>query len=115
MNWLGANLALRPFSAHAQWFAVLLCLALILVAVGLHYIQWAQMRKRNPAAAQENPQMQKVQKFLPILYAFIYLVIPGAVVLYTIVSTMIRIGIQHVLFRSGGSEPPPPVRAGPVT
>jgi membrane protein insertase Oxa1/YidC/SpoIIIJ len=45
-----------------------------------------------------------VQKFLPIFYAYIYLVIPGAVVLYMIVSTAIRIGTQFVLFRNG-TEP----------
>jgi YidC/Oxa1 family membrane protein insertase len=114
MNWLGINLALEPFSAHAQWFGILPYLALILVAVALQYVQLAQVKKRNPAAAQANPQMQKVQKFLPVLYAFIYLLIPGAVVLYTIVSTIIRIGTQRVLFRDGGREPPVPARVGPI-
>jgi membrane protein insertase Oxa1/YidC/SpoIIIJ len=50
--------------------------------------------------------MRTVQKFLPLLY--IYLVIPGAVVLYMIVSTAIRIGTQFVLFRRGTDDPPPP-------
>jgi membrane protein insertase Oxa1/YidC/SpoIIIJ len=43
---------------------------------------------------------------LPILYAYIYLVIPGAVVLYMVVSTAIRIGTQFVVFRRGTADPP---------
>jgi YidC/Oxa1 family membrane protein insertase len=107
MNWAGINLALKPFSAHAQWFGFLPYLALVLVAVGLQYVQLVQMRKRSPVSAQSNPQMQTVQKFLPILYAYIYFIVPGAVVLYMIVSTAIRIGTQFALFRRETDEPPP--------
>jgi YidC/Oxa1 family membrane protein insertase len=107
MNWVGINLALKPFSAHAQWFGVLPYLVLVLVTVGLQYVQLAQMRKRSPASAQSNPQTLTVQKFMPILYACIYLVLPGAVVLYMIVSSAIRIGTQFVLFRRETDEPPP--------
>jgi YidC/Oxa1 family membrane protein insertase len=103
MNWLGINLALKPFSAHAQSFGFLPYLALVLVAVGLQYVQLAQTRRRSPATAQANPQMRTV---LPILYAYIYLVIPGAVVLYMVVSTAIRIGTQFVVFRRGTADPP---------
>ena len=66
------------------------------------------MRKRSPAVVQANPQMQKVQRFLPALYLYIYLVIPEAVVLYIIVSTAIRIGTQFILFRNGPAQPPQP-------
>jgi YidC/Oxa1 family membrane protein insertase len=107
MNWAGINLALNPFSAHAQWFGVLPYLALVLVAVGLQYVQLAQMRRRSPASAQSNSQMQTMQKLFPILSAYFYLVIPGAVVLYMIASTAIRIGTQFVLFRRRTGEPPP--------
>jgi YidC/Oxa1 family membrane protein insertase len=111
MNWFGINLALNPFSAHATLIGVLPYLALVLVAVGLQYVQLAQVRKRSPASAQETPRMRTAQKFLPLLYVYIYLVIPGAVVLYIIVSTAIRIGTQVVLFRRGTDEPPPPTVA----
>jgi YidC/Oxa1 family membrane protein insertase len=114
MNWLGLNLALKPLSAHAQWFGILPYLALVLVAVGLQYLQLAQVRKSNPAAVQANPPMWHVQKVLPTLYAFVYLLLPGAVVLYMIVSTAIRIGVQRVLFRNESAEPPRSARAGPV-
>ena len=107
MNWFGINLALKPFSAHATWFGILPYLALVLVAVGLQYVQLAQVRMRSPSSAQANPQMRTVQKFMPILYTYIYLVVPGAVVLFMIVSTAIRIGTQFVLFRRGPSGSPP--------
>ena len=107
MNWLGINLALRPLATHAQWFGFLPYLGLVLVAVGLQYVQLAQTRRRSPATVEANPQMRTVQKFLPILYVYIYLVVPGAVVLYMIVSTAIRMGTQFVLFRRGISDPPP--------
>jgi YidC/Oxa1 family membrane protein insertase len=106
MNWIGINLALKPFSAHAQWFGFLPYLALALVAVGLQYVQLAQTKRRSPATAQANPQMRTVQRFLPILSASIYFVIPGAVILYMIVSTAIRIGTQFVFFRKGTADPP---------
>ncbi len=107
MNWLGINLALKPFSAHALWFGFLPYVALVLVAVGLQYVQLAQTKKRSPATARANPQIGTVQRFFPILSVLIYFVIPGAVVLYVIVSTAMRIGTQFVLFRRGTADPPP--------
>jgi YidC/Oxa1 family membrane protein insertase len=107
MNWLGINLALKAFSLHAQWFGFLPYVALVLVAVGLQYVLLAQTRRRSPVTAEANPQMQTVQRFLPMLSACIYLVIPAAVVLYMIASTAIRIGTQTLLFRRGTAEPPP--------
>jgi YidC/Oxa1 family membrane protein insertase len=107
MNWLGINLALKAFSTHAQWFGFIPYVALVLIAVGLQYVLLAQTRKRSLATAEANSQMRTVQRFLPILYASIYLVIPAAVVLYMIASTAIRIGTQILLFRTGTAEPPP--------
>jgi YidC/Oxa1 family membrane protein insertase len=107
MNWAGINLALKPIAAHAHWFGVLPYLALVLIAIGLQYVQLAQTRKRTPAFGQANPQMHTVQKLLPIFYACIYLVVPGAVIVYSITSTAIRIGSQIILFRKGTDEPPP--------
>ncbi len=107
MNWFGINLALRPLSPHTTLFGFLPYLAIVLVAVGLQYVQLAQMRNRSPVSARANPQMQTLQKLLPLLYVYVYLVIPAAVVLYMIGSTAIRVGTQIVLFRKGPDEPPP--------
>jgi YidC/Oxa1 family membrane protein insertase len=101
MNWLGINLARSPFSAHAQWFGILPYVALIVVATGLQYVQLAQVRRRNPVAAEANSQVERVERVLPVFYAFIYFVIPGAVILYTIVATSIRIATQRLIFRRG--------------
>jgi membrane protein insertase Oxa1/YidC/SpoIIIJ len=66
----------------------------------------AQMNTRNKKTGQNVPsQQQTIQKFLPILFAYFYLIIPAAVVLYMIVSTLIRIITQDLMFRAGVSNP----------
>ena len=102
----GINLALKPFSHHGSVAAAVPYFALVAIAVALQFIQMRQMTKRNPAAAQANPQMQTMQKFMPILFAYIYFLIPAGVVLYMITSTIIRIGTQDILFRHGFVQVP---------
>jgi YidC/Oxa1 family membrane protein insertase len=97
----GMDLAAKPFSHHSSPAAYIPYFVLILIAIGLQYFQMAQMTKRNPQAAQANKQMQTMQKFMPILFAYIYLIVPAAVTLYMIVSTLIRIATQDVIFRTG--------------
>jgi membrane protein insertase Oxa1/YidC/SpoIIIJ len=46
-----------------------------------------------------------MQRFFPVIFAYFYLVIPAAVVLYMIVSTIIRIITQDLMFRAGISNP----------
>ncbi len=105
MNSFGMNLALKPFSHHDEWYAYIPYFVLVLIAVVLQYVQMSQMSKRNPAAAQMNPQMQTMQKVMPVFFAYIYFLIPAAVVIYMIVSTGIRIGTQDLLFRTGIVQP----------
>lgn len=87
--------------------------SLFAVAVALQFIQMRQMNSRNKAAAQANPQMQTMQKIMPIFFAYIYFIIPAAVVIYMIVSTMIRIATQDILFRTGIVQPVGSERAIP--
>ncbi len=101
----GMNLADRPFSHHPSIWAAIPFFVLVLVAVGLQYFQMSQMTRRNPAAAQANKQMQTMQKVMPLLMAYIYFLVPAAVVIYMIVSTVIRIGTQDVIFRMGIVKP----------
>lgn len=101
MHSLGLNLALKPFSHHAFWYEYVPYFAFVAVAVALQYIQMSQMTKRNPAAAQANPQMQTMQKIMPLIFAYIYFLIPVGVVIYMIVSTLMRIGTQDIIFRTG--------------
>ncbi len=100
MESFGINLALKPFSHHSSFLAALPFYALVAFAAVLQYVQMSQMNKRN-TAAQANPQMQMIQKFMPLIFIFIYLYIPAAVLIYMIVSTIIRIATQDIMFRTG--------------
>ena len=100
----GMDMALKPFSHHSSIWAAAPYFIFVAVAVFLQYFQMSQMSKRNPAS-QANPQMAKIQKFMPILFAYIYFLIPAAVLVYMIVSSAIRIATQDVLFRTGIAQP----------
>jgi YidC/Oxa1 family membrane protein insertase len=104
MKSFGIDLALKPFSHHASVWAALPYFILVGLAVLLQYIQMSQMNKRN-AASQQNSSMMKIQKFMPIMFAYIYFLIPAAVLVYMVVSTVIRIITQDVIFRTGMVTP----------
>ncbi len=69
-----------------------------------------QLNKRNPQA-QANPQMQMMQRYMPLIFAVIYINIAAGVNIYFIVSSLCRIGIQEAIFRSGALDK---VRAAPA-
>jgi membrane protein insertase Oxa1/YidC/SpoIIIJ len=46
-----------------------------------------------------------MQRFLPLIFAYFYMIIPAAAVLYMIISTSIRILTQYLMFRTGLSDP----------
>lgn len=101
MKSFGLNLASKPLTHHANWWDYIPYLAFVAAAVVLQYIQMAQMTKRNKAAAQANSQMQTMQKVMPLIFAYIYFIIPVGVALYMIVSSAIRILTQDLIFRYG--------------
>jgi len=102
----GMDLSLKPFSAHGSTGAAIPFFVFVAIAVGLQYFQMAQMTNRNKKTGVSIPsQQQTLQKVMPILFAYFYMVIPAAVVLYMIISTVIRIITQDVLFRTGVSDP----------
>lgn len=104
----GMDLSLHPFpiSAHHGWVGAIPFFVFVAVAVGLQYFQMAQINNRNRKTGQNVPsQQQAIQRFMPIIFAYIYLVIPAAVVLYMIVSTVIRIITQDLMFRAGVTDP----------
>jgi len=102
----GMDLSLKSFSSHGSFMAAVPFFVFVAVAVGLQYFQMAQMNTRNKKSGQTMPsQQQAMQRFLPIVFAYFYLVIPAAVVLYMIVSTAIRIITQDLMFRTGVSNP----------
>jgi YidC/Oxa1 family membrane protein insertase len=74
-------------------------IGLILVALVLQYIQLRQMSGRNPAAQQANPQMQQMQKIMPLIFAVIYIRISAGVNVYFVVSSLFRIAQQEYMYR----------------
>ena len=76
-------------------------LLLVIAAVGLQYLQMSRLNARNPQAAQANPQAAMMQKYMPLIFGFIYLNVAAILNVYFIVSSAIRILTQEVLFRKG--------------
>ena len=102
----GMDLNLKLFSPHSSFLAQLPFVVFVLGAVGLQYFQMAQLNNRNRKIGTPMPaQQQAMQRFLPLIFAFFYMAIPAAVVLYMIISTGIRIITQDIMFRTGVSNP----------
>jgi YidC/Oxa1 family membrane protein insertase len=102
----GMDLNLKAFSVHSSFAAQIPFFVFVAVAVGFQYFQMAQLNNRNRKAGTPMPaQQQMMQRFLPVFFAYFYLVIPAAVVLYMIVSTGIRIITQDLMFRAGVTNP----------
>ncbi len=102
----GMDLNLKVFSSHSSIWAQLPFILFVAAAVGLQYFQMAQLNNRSRKVGQPMPQQQlMMQRFMPIFFAYFYILIPAAVVLYMIVSTIIRIITQDLMFRAGISNP----------
>jgi len=84
-------------------------LLLVAGAVGLQYLQMSRLNARN-AGAQTNPQAAMLQKYMPLIFGFIYLNVAAILNVYFIISSAIRILTQEILFRRGivGGPPPAP-------
>jgi membrane protein insertase Oxa1/YidC/SpoIIIJ len=106
MKAFGMNLALKPLSHQAAWWDHIPYFGFVLVAVGLQYLQMSQMTKRNAAKGQINTQMQTMQRIMPLMFAYIYFLIPAGVVIYMMVSSGIRILTQDLIFRTGIVDAP---------
>ena len=106
INVFGMDLNLKAFSVHSSFAAQIPFFVFVAAAVGLQYFQMAQLNNRSRKVGQPMPaQQQMMQRFLPVFFAYFYLIIPAAVVLYMIVSTLIRIITQDLMFRAGISNP----------
>jgi YidC/Oxa1 family membrane protein insertase len=108
INVWGMDLSLRPFpiSAHGSWVSAIPFFLFVAAAVFLQYFQMAQINNRNKKTGQAMPsQQQTMQRVMPVIFAYFYMVIPAAVVLYMIISTGIRIITQDIMFRTGISNP----------
>jgi len=102
----GMDMSLKPLDHHSSLYAAIPFFVMVAMAVGLQYFQMAQINNRNKKTGQEMPsQQQRIQKLMPIMFAYFYFIIPAAVVLYMVVSTVIRIATQDIMFRMGVSNP----------
>jgi YidC/Oxa1 family membrane protein insertase len=97
----GIDFASKLLSHHSSPWAYIPFAILVIGAVGLQYLQMARLNARNPQAAQANPQAAMLQKYMPLIFGFIYLNVAAILNVYFIVSSAIRIGTQEVLFRRG--------------
>jgi YidC/Oxa1 family membrane protein insertase len=111
----GLDFAAKLLSHHSSPLAYIPYGLLVAGAVGLQYLQMSRLNARNPQANQANPQAAMLQKYMPLIFGFIYLNVAAILNVYFIVSSAIRIGTQEVLFRKGivaGPNSPGPAGSG---
>jgi hypothetical protein len=106
------DFAQKLLSHHSTLFVAIPYLLLVAGAVGLQYLQMSRLNARNPQAAKANPQAAMMQKYMPLIFGFIYLNVAAILNVYFIVSSAIRILTQEILFRKGIVAGPPPADAG---
>jgi YidC/Oxa1 family membrane protein insertase len=108
------DIALKPLSPHGSIWAAIPFYVLVAAAVGLQYFQMSQLNRRNRNVSQMSSQMQTFQRITPILFAYIYFIVPAAAVIYMIVSSAIRILTQDLIFRYDTKKPEAVERAIPA-
>jgi YidC/Oxa1 family membrane protein insertase len=108
----GMDFSDKLLSHHSSIWIAIPYLLLVAGAVGLQYLQMSRLNARNPSAAQANPQAAMMQKYMPLIFGFIYLNVAAILNVYFIVSSAIRIVTQEILFRKGIVAGPPPPTSG---
>ena len=112
LNSFGMNFAQKLLSHHSSLWAAIPYLVLVAGAVGLQYLQMSRLNARNPQASQANPQAAMLQKYMPLIFGFIYLNVAAILNVYFIFSSAIRILTQEILFRKGIVAGPPAAPSG---
>jgi YidC/Oxa1 family membrane protein insertase len=103
----GMDFSDKLLSHHSSLWVAIPYLLLVAGAVGLQYLQMSRLNARNNGAAQANPQAAMLQKYMPLIFGFIYLNVAAILNVYFIVSSAIRILTQEILFRKGMVGGPP--------
>jgi YidC/Oxa1 family membrane protein insertase len=101
LNAFGMDWAKTLFGHHSSIWLAIPYLALVLASVGLQYLQMSRMNSRNPQAAQANPQAAALQKYMPLIFGFIYINIAAIINVYFVFSSAVRILTQEILYRRG--------------
>ncbi len=99
MTSFGMNLAKAATSSHGSFLAALPFYGLLVVCIGLQFVQMRQLSSRSPKQTGAAAQTQAVMKFMPLIFGFIYLAIPAGVNVYFLVSSLFRIGQQELMYR----------------
>ena len=97
----GVDLANHPFSPGLTLVQRIPLFALIGAAVGLQYVLMWQIKKNLQAGNQGPQQMQTIQRIMPLLFAYIYFIVPAALTVYFVVSNIVRVLTQDLMFRTG--------------
>ncbi len=110
LNSFGMDFSEKLLSHHSSLFVAIPYLLLVAASVGLQYLQMSRLNARNPGASQANPQAAMLQKYMPLIFGFIYINVAAILNVYFIFSSGIRILTQEILFRKGivGGPPKPP-------
>jgi YidC/Oxa1 family membrane protein insertase len=99
MKSFGMDLAATARQHHATVGQALPYYGLIVVMTASQYWQQREINKRNPAAANANPQMKLTMQIFPAFYALISLSIPASVVFYLFVSGLYRMAQNALSYR----------------
>jgi YidC/Oxa1 family membrane protein insertase len=96
MRAFGINLVPSVLSVHGALFGALPFILLVVAAVGLQYLQARQMNKGvTTPAASSSPLL----RWLPVIFGVVYLGLPAALMIYVVVSSACRLGIQAIAMR----------------
>src|ERR1700730_17621128 len=95
---LGMDLSQTARAPHASFGQAIPYYALIVVMTASQYWQQRQINKRNPAAANANPQMKMTMQLFPAFYAVISLNIPATVVFYLLISGLFRMAQNYISY-----------------
>lgn len=99
MHSLGINLAVSATSHKGPFIDAIPYFLMVVIAVGLQFLQSWQITSKNPAAAKANPSALAIQRYTPLIFGVIYIGIPSGVNLYFIVSGLFRVVQQEIMWR----------------
>ncbi|MDQ2754425.1 MAG: membrane protein insertase YidC, partial [Actinomycetota bacterium] len=95
----GVNLAKSATSSHGSVFAAIPFYLLLVVCIGLQFLQMRQLSSRSPKQTGTAAQTQAIMKFMPLIFGVIYLTIPAGVNVYFLVSSLFRVAQQELMYR----------------
>lgn len=94
----GVDLSRSATSFRGDILHALPFYAIVVAAMALQYIMSRQMMSRQPASSLTS-QSAAMQKFMPLIIGFIYIAFPAGVNIYVLVSNLVRIVQQSLMFR----------------